>query len=873
MKTVKKKTVRMKNKRTRSNPIGRVVLLIGILLQLHTAQGQSKRPLTEADYALWSHFTLKGIDGSGKWTSYTVAHPTADTLFVQELYGSRRHAIPGGKDGSFNGEYFICKGKDSTVIFLRPQTGALRTFRGAVAYQAARNHFLVHEVTQGRGRLQLYSHKGALLHTFPKVGSFSLDPTASRLAIVEEKEGGQRLYAVEVAKPARQHQIAEVEGGDFAHLKWNRHGTALYAMERRGSDRALVAYDPVLGKEYALASSEIRLRTGEELVNRSFTVTDDGKRAFFMTRQDRRQTEGESSPVQVWNAADKAIYPLASRIDQWKATPHLNLWEPASGHFLKVTDASLPWGGPVGNARHALIYNPNTYEPQEKVLPDRDVYLADLSNGHCELLLRQQSGSDQKLAAAPGGSHILYCKERDWYAYELETKRHTNLTRGADVAPLKGEMPGDAPAYGLGGWVAGEDSVLLYDEYDIWKYAADGGSRERLTNGRERGIVFRLVAYGEEQRDRFEHRTRTMGTYDLGGTLVLSARASDYGSNGFFTWQRGKGLRELVYTPRDTKDIMKAKETGTYVWTEEDAQTPIQLKVRQAKAKARTVFASNPQQSQFLQGRMEIVQYRSPVGTLLNGRLYYPADFVAGRQYPMVVHLYEVQSRKRFEYVNPSLYNSAGFNRSNLTAKGYFVLMPDTVFETGRTGDDALHCVEAAVDEVLRRGVVDPKRIGLIGHSFGGYQTNYIITKSNRFACAIAGAAVTNLVSAAHSVTSNFSRPRFYMVENGQARMGGSLFEEKERYLGNSPVMFANGIDTPLLSWTGQNDTQVDPMQSMEFYLALRRLRKEHIMLVYTNEGHDILGREADADLTRKQESWWDRYLMAGPMEDWMIPQ
>jgi len=117
------------------------------------------------------------------------------------------------------------------------------------------------------------------------------------------------------------------------------------------------------------------------------------------------------------------------------------------------------------------------------------------------------------------------------------------------------------------------------------------------------------------------------------------------------------------------------------------------------------------------------------------------------------------------------------------------------------------------------------------------------------------------------------NRPNFFKIENAQARMNGSLFEEKQQYLENSPVLFADGVQTPLLSWTGSTDTQVLATQTMEFYMALRRLGREHIMLVYPNEGHDIQGKIADADLTKKIESWFDYYLKSGQLQDWMKAQ
>jgi len=847
------------------------IIAMAVCLLPHQGTGQVKRKriLTEADYSLWSNFTLKGISDDGNWTSYSVSHPDADTLFVHHLNGKRKYAYANGSDGTFAGNYFVCKGKDSTIHFLKPDKGLQRTFTGATAYAASKHYFVVQEFKGGKGNLCLYTDQGQLLHTFYNTAAFSFNAPKNLLAFAEQIEGGQRLHYASAAHPAKRIFIAEAKNASYGRLAWDEQGNSLYAIENRGGVLSMLSHDTALKQSYSLGINNIMLKNGEVLLDKSFTIAEDGKRLFVSTK--KKETSSEEEPfVQVWNAADKALYPKAAKINHWKNTPHLGMWEPASGSFVKVTDSELPWGGPIGKGLYSLTYNPLAYEPQEKALADRDVFLTDLLHGKRQMLLKQQSGSDFELAGSPDGSYIVYFKGKDWHAYSIEKDTHLNLTKGKNFSPVVSSMPGDTPSYGFGGWSVGDKSVLLYDEFDIWKFSADGDQIERLTKGRENGIIFRLIPYNKIQKERVENRTMTMGSYDINGTLLLSARASDYSRNGYFVWERGKGTKELVYTAKNTKNILKAEGKDTYAWTEEDYNTPIQLASKQNQSKPKTVYGSNAQQSQFLQGKMEVVQYHSPIGTLLSGLLYYPADFIKGKKYPMIVSLYEVQSKNRFTYVNPTLCNSNGFNISNLTAKGYFVFLPDTVFETPATGDCALRCVKAAVAEVLKLGYVDAKRMGLIGHSFGGFETDYIITKSSLFACAVAGAAITNLVSASHAVAPGVNQPNFFKIENAQTRMRGSLFENKASYLNNSPVLLADGVNTPLLSWTGLKDPQVLATQTVEFYMALRRLGKEHVMLVYPNEGHDIHGKIEDADLTTKIESWFDYYLKGRPVQDWM---
>jgi len=129
------------------------------------------------------------------------------------------------------------------------------------------------------------------------------------------------------------------------------------------------------------------------------------------------------------------------------------------------------------------------------------------------------------------------------------------------------------------------------------------------------------------------------------------------------------------------------------------------------------------------------------------------------------------------------------------------------------------------------------------------------------FAAAVAGAAITNYVSSYLWVIPGIDKPNFYHAEYGQLRMGKSLYEDYARYLRNSPIYHADKINTPLLSWAGKQDSQVDHYQSVEFYLALRRLGKTNTMLLYPGENHVFSDSVNKQHLTQSIEQWFDHYL------------
>ncbi|CAN0367174.1 unnamed protein product, partial [Ectocarpus sp. 4 AP-2014] len=197
------------------------------------------------------------------------------------------------------------------------------------------------------------------------------------------------------------------------------------------------------------------------------------------------------------------------------------------------------------------------------------------------------------------------------------------------------------------------------------------------------------------------------------------------------------------------------------------------------------------------------------------------------------------------------------------TADGYLVFYPDIRYKLNDPGVSAVGCIEAGVRAMISKGLVDKDHIGLIGQSFGGYETAFAITQTNLFATAVAGAAVTDLVSWYHTLgTRDHDRTNMFFFEDGQYRFKDSFYKNPKAYLRNSSLHHAANINTPLLLWTGEEDHHVDWHQSIELYLGLRRLDKECRLLIYPKEGHSLLKPKNQVDLTRRIKDWFDKYLM-----------
>ena len=286
-------------------------------------------------------------------------------------------------------------------------------------------------------------------------------------------------------------------------------------------------------------------------------------------------------------------------------------------------------------------------------------------------------------------------------------------------------------------------------------------------------------------------------------------------------------------------------------------------------------FVTNTHDTATLSGlRSTIVKYAGPDGQQLQGILIFPLHYHEGKKSPMVVSIYERRGYLSNKYLKDGFYGpSEGLNIRNFIQKGYFVFLPDIVFGSKGTGESALVCVHNSLDALKDIKDIDFKSVGLIGFSHGGYQTNYIATRSDRFAAYIAGAGNSDLVRSYFSYNYNFSGPFYWQFENGQYEMPKPFFDDKELYTKNSPVYNADKVQAPILLWTGDKDQNVNWEQTMEYFLSLKRSGKKSVAVFYPNESHGVYKIPNLLDLHVKVENWFDYFLKGEGDIPWIDKQ
>ena len=330
--------------------------------------------------------------------------------------------------------------------------------------------------------------------------------------------------------------------------------------------------------------------------------------------------------------------------------------------------------------------------------------------------------------------------------------------------------------------------------------------------------------------------------------------------NGWWWWTNSKGLTRIITKEKKMDYLSKPARGKPLLFREEDFNLSPRLVLLHPSGREEILYQTNPQQQNYHWGNSTVFRYKTIDGRDLSAALLFPANYDSTKKYPMVVEIYERRSSEAHDYIEPSLSTDKSnylINPTVYTSEGYFVLFPDITYRVNEPGISATRCVTAAVQTAIDKYGVDKSRIGLTGHSFGGYETSFIISQTDMFATAIASAGITDLPDFYLGISSfgtNFTR-----VEEDQFRMQVPFYSEA--FSRNSPMHNIDKIKTPLLLCTGDEDSNVDWTQSRRLQTALWRLGKKSTMLVYPGENHVLVKEENQKDLAKRMKEWFDYYL------------
>lgn len=836
-----------------------------------------KKQLTESDYKKWGELIVGNPSPDGQWISYRMRYESAsDTLFVRNTINGETFNLRGGVFPRFAGNKHLIFNDKNSIQTLSLKTGIHQSYPldTHIEYSAENDQIIT--LLKKEKRLQLQKMSTGVISVVNDAVDFSMSPNQKEV-IISIKEHQKHSVGILNLRNSAIEWIAKQANGVFYNFAWEENGKAVAfynSSDSITSGTDLCLYKLKTKKIFRFNQKELNNFASDKIFDKTdsypLTISSDLDKVFFGLYPKNIEVEQKARDrVEVWNTADKWIYPLEQSSGRFYEKANLAVWHPSTGRVVQISSAEFSSVMLNGNKTLAIISNPKQYEPQFEIVAPRDYYLVNLDTGQKEIMVKKQSGYHTDLLPSPSGRFVAYYKDRNWWIYDVKIKTHINITQHIKV-PFFGRvngLGGDA-AYGNLGWTPDDKEILLYDQYDIWALKNDGTLGRRLTKGREDKTIYRINTLGD-----YDFLLRNFDGFkcivvNLNDKLIFRTQYDD-GKTGYCSLEKNGGIKQILNRSSFLSNMHYMKKSELYIYQEQRFDLPPRLVLKDDSSMEKIIFQSNAHYEKFQRGTSELITYRNATGKELKGILYFPSNFDTNKKYPMIVYIYEKQSHGLHKYINPTLFYGNGFNESVITTKDYLILCPDIEHETGAVGENTVDCVVSATNHIIGKNFVDPLKIGLMGESFGGYETNFIITQTDLFAAAVSGASIADLTSFYLTVGWDLSISDMTRFQSEQWRLGKSPFEDPDLYSRNSPIANANSIKTPILIWAGKSDWHVNWNQSVEFYMALRRLGKPATMLLYPDEKHILMKEKNQKDLSLRINQWFNYYLKNDQSVKW----
>lgn len=872
---------------------------------------QNKPTLKVEEYQEWQNLSRSSwLSDDGSWAAYQVSLLNEnDTLYIASTTGDQRHKFAFANNPKFspNGKWLAfaqgispekeekMKEKkqpvENDMVLLNLETGEKETITGISSFELSKDSKYV--------VLSTYAPKDSKLpgkdlivrnldtgwsRNIGNVSEWGINDQGDLLAYIidaEKKRGnGVELFNLE----KNQISFLVSDTTTFKKLKWEKEQSALtflqafkdtafteenhrvYAYNNLDENTEVQVLDPAIHQDFpkGMRIRETYTPYWSKDLKRIFIGIDDWQ-AIEKETKDSTETKAKKSAaekvpdMEVWHWKDANIIPRQRKTyNRDKDATYLSVWNTQKDNFVQIETEQIKDASMVGDGAAMVLIHKTPYEPQFR-LEHADVYIADAQSGSRKLAMKKFPVTNF-YGSSPDGQYLLYFKDKHWYSYEVATGEHRNLTEKIEVPfwNTRYDGPRDIlPPVGRGGWLKDDAELLLYDEYDVWAFKPDGSGHRKLTDGKKNELVYRMQRMDEER------------YFDPAKPMFMSVFGDKTKESGYVRIDpNGKVLDEMVLDKR-VRNLLKAKDADVYSYYAESYTDSPDLFVTNNKlSDGRQVSNTNPQQDNYAWGKTELIDYKNADGKQLQGLLHYPANYEKGKKYPMITYIYERRTDSKNNYQAPS--DRSAYNFTHYVQNDYFVFQPDIIYKTNHPGESAVDCVVPAVKKVLKTGMIDKDKVGIMGHSWGAYQSSFLVTQTDIFSAAVAGAPLTNMISMYNSIYWNSGTPDQQIFETSQGRLREPYWNLMDEYIANSPIFQAQNIKTPLLMTFGDQDGAVDYHQGIEMYITMRRLSKPLIMLLYAGENHGLRKKENRKDYFNKVTAFFDHHLKGKEPEDWI---
>ena len=864
------------------------------------AQNASKS-LTIDDLVTWQRITDREISDNGKWVACKMEPWEGDaTVYLYAAQGQETATFSPADKFAFSASsgYLvvtqtpgkstvdslkILKTKEDkmpmntlviySVAGKKETIDSLKTFKLAdeadwIAYQRGRKD----------STLYVRSLDGSKTFQFPTVTDFQFAKKSGMLYYTSAAEGEAGIFTL---NPEKGSPALIKEGkGVFKQTTFDEKGERLaflYCADKDSSYKALSLWL----SEHNAPAKEIATR-GNKAFPAEWVINENGmlqfsksaSRLFFGTSPEPRQKDttqlAENRPnVQVWSWDEPVQYTVQNyNKEKDLKKSYQAVYNLGNCSIFQLANEELPniQLGNEGDAALALLSTSRPYSLSSmwEARTRSDYYTVSLDNGERKQIAKADYG---RFSLSPQGKYAYWYGETDscWYTIALAEGKLYRLTTPESFPAWdeENDVPDYPYAHGAAGWTANDQSLLIYDRYDIWKFDPTAATSPiNLTvNGRKEKLSYRLEQLDKEAR-----------FIDLGKPQLLKGFNETTKGYGFYNARLSAPAapKTLLAGNYMLRSINKAKNTDDVIYTMETFQQYPDIHYSTlAFKKSVQLTHGDKQQEGFIWGTAELVSWISLDGRPLEGVIYKPANFDPNKKYPMMVNFYERNSETLYNYRMPEPHRST-IDYHLYNSNEYIIFNPDIRYVDGYPGESCYNCLMPGITMMIAKGYIDEKGIGAQGHSWGGYQVAYLATRTNLFSAIESGAPVVNMFSAYGGIRWGSGMARSFQYEHTQSRLGATPWSSPLRYLENSPLFTMDKVQTPILIMHNDADGHVPWYQGIEYFVAMKRLGKPCWLLNYTGEPHWPMHMANRIDFQRRMFQFFNHYLKNQKMPKWM---
>lgn len=859
--------------------------LYGIIFCVYSCTCFAQKPAIDSNaFYKWPGVSGSQISNNGSYALYTIENLSPDwisdkkRLIVLSTKNNWKFEVPESY-GQFTSDsrYVIFrKGKDSLGI-LKTGGDIVRYIPFIQSYAISRNgnaKWLICQLNNSKNTLGVYDLEAGKEQRFDFVKQYLLSEDGSTLLFLTEEKKDTITQTL---------QWLHLASGDIKTI-WQGYKAGNIVLNRSNTQIAFTIgesiwyYKTKMDKAIELPANRSVENDSTIQLDRVGSFSDDDSCLYIVLKQKNIQ-KPLPAPVDVWSYTDLMLQSV--QLNDVYPKTFLGLINLQDAHFIRLEEDDemiVPPALEGSNTTDWRLIIKTPGDPHEidwNVRASTSVFLISLKDGTRKII---PGLSGMQANISPLGNYVIYFdpKQRNYFSYEIKTGVARNLTKEIPVlwTGYTKDLPTSGNAgRGIAAWLTNDEGVLVYDENDIWQIDMAGKKAPvNLTNGygKKHNIVFSL--------ELLQYRRKVLLNNER---IVLNAFNQENKNNGYFSKIVGKpGDPELLSMGPYLYNIPGNPylPNGSIATADKALHAEMYLVRRMSATEAPNYFSTTDfktfkplsdvhPQKEYNWLTAELLTWKGLDGRSLQGILYKPENFDSLKKYPVIFNYYERRSDGLNAFLRPD-YSRDDINIPWYTSNGYLVFVPDIHYKIGETGESVINSVVSAAQYLSQMPYVNPKKMGIQGFSFGGYETNVLVTHSNIFAAACSASGISDLVSQYGGLYGRGGSLQS-LVEFSQMRIGASLWQRPDLYIKNSPVFNADKVTTPLLMMHTRQDGVCPFSNAIEFFTALRRLGKKVWLLQY--EGNHFPAGNSYKDYSTRLAQFFDHYLRDAPAPKWMI--